>query len=126
MDAIRPQPRVPIRPLRDGLRPGERDPLQRQLGRRPLGTEALAMRRLVLGLACAAVGCGDSQSPPAPAGAGSGGSGGMAAMSGAGKPSSGGDGSMVPERAPPRSPPGSCGLENPAFCEDFETPQPGG
>jgi hypothetical protein len=32
----------------------------------------------------------------------------------------------MPMEVPPRSPPGSCGLEKPAFCEDFEKKSPGG
>jgi hypothetical protein len=46
-----------------------------------------------------------------------------------GSTSSGGGGSggsELPPEVPPRSLPGSCGLKAPAFCEDFETPHPGG
>jgi len=35
-------------------------------------------------------------------------------------------GAGIPQEVPPRSPPGSCGLDKPAFCEDFEKPSPGG
>src|SRR5690348_13644286 len=113
MDAFRPQSSIRIGTLRDGTRSNERDPLQRQLGRRPLGTEAYAMRlAALLGLVSVLVGCGDDQPEPSRGGAGS--------------PSSGGDAPMVPEQVPPRSPPGSCGLDQPAFCEDFESPSPGG
>ena len=87
----------------------------------------------LLGVACAALGCGDGQ-PETSRAAGTtggsavdGGSSGMPAMGAAGTRSSGGEPPMmVPEQAPPRSPPGSCGLDQPAFCEDFETPKPGG
>jgi hypothetical protein len=45
-----------------------------------------------------------------------------------GKNSGGSAGSMtgMPMEIPPRSPPGSCGLEKPAFCENFEKKSPGG
>jgi len=56
-----------------------------------------------------------------------------AAGSGPGPDGSGGStstgasgGGSLPQEVPPRSPPGSCGLDKPAFCEDFEKKAPGG
>jgi len=104
--------------------------------KRRSGPPAFPVARLatLLTLACVTVGCGDGQPEPArvagPTGgsSGAGGSSGTAAAGAGGPQSSGGaaPSAMVPEQAPPRSPPGSCGLEQPAFCEDFETPKPGG
>lgn len=53
--------------------------------------------------------------------AGSVGSAGAAGSAGASAGSTGG-----PKPIDPAFPPGSCGLENPAFCETFETKHPGG
>jgi hypothetical protein len=85
-----------------------------------------------LGLCCLTLGCSNSPPETAKAAAGTAGaaaSGGAAAIGAAGSQSVAGGGQVimvpVPEQAPPRSPPGSCGLEKPAFCEDFETPSPG-
>src|SRR4051812_28225990 len=72
-----------------------------------------------MALACAGSKGGGVQS----GGAGESPSAGSAGTSaGASKGATGG----LPEEVPPRSLPGSCGLDKPAFCEDFEKPSPGG
>jgi len=43
-----------------------------------------------------------------------------------GTTTAGGGAGGLPPQVPPRAPAGSCGLDKPAFCEDFETPSPGG
>jgi hypothetical protein len=59
-------------------------------------------------------------------------SGGKTGSGGGGKTGSSGETSSSsgagagPMEVPPRSPPGSCGLDHPAFCEEFETKSPGG
>jgi len=86
---------------------------------------------LVLGLSFASVACaGGGQTPH---NSGDGESGGNGSSAGGGNASSGNSagsnsagGPALPQEIPPRAPPGSCGMEQPAFCEDFETPDPGG
>ncbi len=73
----------------------------------------------VIVLGSALMACSSGKSPQTPSAAGGSGS-------GNGGGSSGGGGGPLPMEVPPRSPPGSCGLENPAFCEDFEKKSPGG
>jgi len=92
---------------------------------------------LVLGLSLASGACeGGGQNPHVASGGGesggnnSGDNGGNTNASGSG-PSAGtstgsGGGPALPQEIPPRAPPGSCGMDHPAFCEDFETPDPGG
>ena len=99
-------------------------------------------------LACMAtawlVGCASSEAPSPKAGAGAGlgdaGSGSGSASGGSqtgGGPAAGGVAGAGPaagsgpvvtpiEPIPSTLEPGSCGLEAPAFCEKFDTPQPGG
>jgi hypothetical protein len=67
-------------------------------------------------------GKGGSSGSASGSGGSSGGSGGTGGSSGA----SGSAGSAGQEPIPPRAEPGSCGLEAPAFCDEFETPHPGG
>lgn len=86
----------------------------------------------VLGLSSALVACGGSQPPHASEGSGnssnSGGSGNSTEnpTGGNGDSISNSGGPPLPQQIPPRAPPGSCGMDHPAFCEDFETPAPGG
>jgi hypothetical protein len=72
-----------------------------------------------------AIGCSSSSDDEPNPAAGGGGSGNA---SGAGGSSSGGsaNGGGGPKPIEPSVEPGSCGLDQPAFCEKFETPKPGG
>jgi len=93
----------------------------------------------VLGLSFALVACGGAQTPHSSGGgesgssSSSGGNGSgdtTSSESGKGNSASTSNGSSggpaLPVQVPPRAPPGSCGMDHPAFCEDFETPDPGG
>lgn len=104
------------------------------------------MQRLrVLGgcLALVAIGCGSkagstsggkggaTSSTGGMTGKGGSGSAGSSGSSSAGGSSGSSGGGAVDSGPPPptttkRSPPGSCEIDDPAFCEQFETPQPGG
>jgi hypothetical protein len=89
----------------------------------------------VLGLSFALVACGGAQTPHG-TGGGESGNNGNGNNNGGSEPGSGGGGNAtsngssggpaLPQEVPPRAPPGSCGMDHPAFCEDFETPDPGG
>jgi hypothetical protein len=81
---------------------------------------------LALSVSCLAFACAGNQGSGAQAGGGGAPSGaaGDGSSTTAGTTSAGSG--NLPEVVPPRSPPGSCGLDKPAFCEDFEKPAAGG
>lgn len=98
--------------------------------RTSLGTCTVLVALSWLGMACS----DDSDPAGGVGGAGSGSGGGGSAVGGGSNSTSGSTGKSgagnsqggLPAEVPPRSPPGSCGLEKPAFCEDFEKVAPGG
>src|SRR6185369_822014 len=88
----------------------------------------------ITALACLSASCASSKASTNGPGGNTGGTmGGMGSDNGgsdvdvgsAGKTASAG-GVGLPTEIPPVAPPGSCGLEKPAFCETFDTPRPGG
>lgn len=88
---------------------------------------------VLVGLSCLAAACSNDKNAGDGNNAGASGAtsagGGATTTAGAGHSGSSNStsgSSSVPEEVPPRSPPGSCGLDKPAFCEDFEKPSPGG
>ena len=74
-------------------------------------TTRLITSALVLALSSLVFGCAGSKEP-------------NATTPGTGNPSGGSP--DLPAQVPPRAPPGSCGLDAPAFCETFDTAFPGG
>src|SRR6478609_6501600 len=85
-----------------------------------------------LSVSCLLLACASSNGAPTNVGGAAASSAGSGTEPGAGGSDSSGGGSSstggtsLPQEVPPRSPPGSCGLDKPAFCEDFEKKAPGG
>jgi len=85
---------------------------------------------LVLTFTCLVAGCASSKAAQGDAMGGNAAAQANGGSDESGNGNSGGSGNVggsdLPQMVPPRAPPGSCGLDKPAFCETFDTAFPGG